>query len=130
MPLPTVLGVEAVFNQADFDKIIPAIQSGSYDLGMSSFTDSKEREKTVDFVTYYSAGIQWAQRPDKPVDPNNACGLRVAVQTTTTEDIDEVPAKSEACVAEGKPPDRQDQVRQPGRRGQRAHPRSSRRAVR
>lgn len=99
-----VLGVEAVFNQADFDKIIPAIQSGSYDLGMSSFTDSKEREKTVDFVTYYSAGIQWVQRPDKPVDPNNACGLRVAVQTTTTEDIDEVPAKSEACVAEGKPP--------------------------
>ncbi|MCE4263856.1 ABC transporter substrate-binding protein [Rhodococcus sp. ACPA4] len=99
-----VLGVEAVFNQADFDKIIPAIQSGSYDMGMSSFTDSKEREKTVDFVTYYSAGIQWAQRPDNPVDPNNACGLRVAVQTTTTEDIDEVPAKSEACVAAGKPP--------------------------
>ncbi len=55
----TVLGVEAVYNQADFDKIIPAIQSGSYDLGMSSFTDSKEREKSVDFVTYYSAGIQW-----------------------------------------------------------------------
>ena len=100
----TVLGVEAVYNQADFDKIIPAIQSGSYDLGMSSFTDSKEREKSVDFVTYYSAGIQWAQRPDNPVDPNNACGLRVAVQTTTTEDIDEVPAKSEACVAAGKPP--------------------------
>ncbi|WP_424809638.1 ABC transporter substrate-binding protein [Rhodococcus sp. 27YEA15] len=99
-----VLGVEPVFNQADFDKIIPAIQSGSYDMGMSSFTDSKEREKTVDFVTYYSAGIQWAQRPGSNIDPDNACGLRVAVQTTTTEDIDEIPAKSDACVAAGKPP--------------------------
>ena len=30
---------------------------------MSSFTDTKEREETVDFVTYFSAGILWAQRP-------------------------------------------------------------------
>lgn len=99
-----VLGVKAVFNEADFDKIIPAIQAGTYQLGASSFTDSKEREKTVDFVTYYNAGIQWAQRVGERIDPENACGLRVAVQTTTTEDIDEVPAKSAACVAAGKPP--------------------------
>ena len=50
----------------------------------------------------------------QPVDPNNACGKRVAVQATTVEDTDEVPAKSAACVAAGKPPieivkfDRQD----------------------
>ncbi|WP_422336263.1 ABC transporter substrate-binding protein [Rhodococcus sp. (in: high G+C Gram-positive bacteria)] len=99
-----VLGVTPVFNQADFDKIIPAIQAGTYDLGMSSFTDTKEREESVDFVTYFSAGIQWAQRAGENVDPENACGLRVGVQTTTTEDIDEVPAKSRECVESGKPP--------------------------
>ncbi|TQF65500.1 ABC transporter substrate-binding protein [Rhodococcus spelaei] len=99
-----VMGLRAEFNQADFDKIIPAVQAGTYDVGMSSFTDTLERQKTVDFVDYYQAGIQWAQRAGEPVDPNDACGLRVGVQTTTTEDIDEVPAKSDACVAAGKDP--------------------------
>ncbi|MFC7448976.1 ABC transporter substrate-binding protein [Rhodococcus daqingensis] len=99
-----VLGLTVDYKQADFDKIIPAVQAGTYNIGMSSFTDTKEREEAVDFVTYYRAGIQWAQRAGEPVDPNNACGLRVGVQTTTTEDIDEVPAKSEACVAAGRPP--------------------------
>lgn len=109
-----VLGVRPVYNQADFDKIIPAVQAGTFDLGMSSFTDTKAREESVDFVTYYTAGIQWAQRVGDHVDPTDACGLRVAVQTTTTEDIDEIPAKSQACVDAGKPPiekvkyDRQD----------------------
>ncbi len=69
---------------------------------MSSFTDNKEREKTVDFVDYFSAGIQWASPAGKTVDPDNACGLKVAVQTTTTEDTDDVPAKSKACTAAGK----------------------------
>ena len=38
---------------------IPGLAAGRYDLGASSFTDTKEREKTVDFVTYYSAGISF-----------------------------------------------------------------------
>lgn len=102
--LGDVLGVRPVFNESDFDRIIPAVQAGTFDMGSSSFTDTKEREQSVDFVTYYSAGVQWAQRVGDDVDPDNACGLRVAVQTTTYEDIDEVPAKSEACVAAGRPP--------------------------
>ncbi len=99
-----VLGVQTVFNEADFDRIIPAVQARTFDLGSSSFTDTLEREETVDFVTYYSAGVQWAERTGESVDPDNACGLRVAVQTNTVEDIEEVPAKSEACVAAGLPP--------------------------
>jgi polar amino acid transport system substrate-binding protein len=99
----TVLGLKAQYTEAAFDKIIPAIQAGTYNVGMSSFTDNKEREKTVDFVTYFSAGIQWAAPAGKTVDPNNACGLKVAVQSTTVEDTDEVPAKSKACTSAGKP---------------------------
>lgn len=99
-----VLGVWAEFIQSDFDKIIPAVQAGTYNLGMSSFTDTLERQKSVDFVDYYLAGVQWAQQTGEQVDPNDACGLRVGVQTTTYEDIDEVPAKSAACVAAGKAP--------------------------
>ncbi|WP_164473712.1 ABC transporter substrate-binding protein [Gordonia insulae] len=98
-----VLGVTPVYKESEFDKIIPAVQQGTYDVGMSSFTDSKEREQQVDFVTYYSAGIQWAQRKGGGIDPNNACGKRVAVQSTTVEDTDEIPAKSKACTDAGKP---------------------------
>lgn len=99
-----VLGLTLDLKETDFDKIIPAVQAGSLDVGMSSFTDTREREKSVDFVTYYSAGVQWAQRAGDDIDPDNACGLRVAVQTTTIEDIEEVPAKSAACEATGRPP--------------------------
>ncbi|MEU8900000.1 ABC transporter substrate-binding protein [Nocardia sp. NPDC048505] len=101
--ISSVLGVKADYVESAFDKIIPAVQAGTYDLGMSSITDSKEREKQVDFTNYFSAGIQWAQPTGKAIDPDNACGKRVAVQATTVEHTDEVPAKSAKCVAEGKP---------------------------
>jgi polar amino acid transport system substrate-binding protein len=98
------LGLEPEFQVAKFDNIIPSVTGGKADIGESSFTDTVEREQQVDFVNYYTAGIQWASPKGKDVDPENACGLKVAVQATTYEDTDEVPAKSDACVAAGKPP--------------------------
>jgi polar amino acid transport system substrate-binding protein len=97
------LGLKAKLEVADFDKIIPSILAGSYAFGEYSFTDNAEREKQVDFVNYYNAGIQWVSGADKTVDPNNACGLKIAVYATSYEDTDELPAKSAACVAAGKP---------------------------
>ncbi len=97
------LGLTAEYRESDFAKIIPAIDGGTYNVGMSSFTDTREREKQVDFVTYFSAGTLWAQRPGEAVDPDNACGAKVAVQSTTIQETDELPAKSAACVAAGKP---------------------------
>ncbi|MBC7441237.1 MAG: ABC transporter substrate-binding protein [Ramlibacter sp.] len=98
------LGLKPEFQVAKFDNIIPSVSGGKADIGESSFTDTVERQKQVDFVNYYTAGIQWASATGKDVDPDNACGLKVAVQATTFEDTDEVPAKSDACVAAGKPP--------------------------
>jgi polar amino acid transport system substrate-binding protein len=96
------LGLKTKYVVADFDKIVPAVSAGTYDIGMSSFTDNKEREQTVDFVTYFSAGISWASQAGKAVDPTNACGLTVAVQTGTVEDTDDLPAISKACTTAGK----------------------------
>ncbi|MDQ1526646.1 MAG: polar amino acid transport system substrate-binding protein [Microbacteriaceae bacterium] len=96
------LGVKAVYNVAGFDTILPNITGAKYDVGVSSFTDTVEREKQVNFVNYYSAGILWASPAGKTVDPANACGLKVAVETGTTEEQDELPAKSTACTAAGK----------------------------
>jgi polar amino acid transport system substrate-binding protein len=98
------LGLTMDYRSSGFDKIIPSITGGTYDIGLSSFTDNPERQKSVDFVNYYEAGIQWAQPIGANVDPNNACGLTVAVQATTYEETDELPAKSDACVAAGNQP--------------------------
>lgn len=99
-----VMGLEADFRESDFEKIIPAIEGGTMDMGASSFTVNAERLETVDFVTYFEAGIQWASAAGNDVDPDDACGLSVAVQRTTVSDQEDVPARSEACVAAGKPP--------------------------
>jgi polar amino acid transport system substrate-binding protein len=98
------LGLTPDYQISSFDKIIPSITGGTYDIGLSSFTDNEEREKVVDFVNYYEAGIQWAQAVGGDVDPANACGLTVAVQATTYEETDELPAKSQECVDAGKKP--------------------------
>jgi len=97
------LGLKADYQISSFDKIIPSITGGTYDIGVSSFTDNVEREKAVDFVNYFTAGVQWAQPIGKNVDPKNACGLTVSVQATTFEETEELPAASKACTDAGKP---------------------------
>lgn len=99
----TTLGLTAEYREADFAKIIPSIQGGTFNVGMSSFTDNKERQQSVDFVDYFNAGSLWAQRPGPAIDPNNACGKKVAVQATTVQETEELPAKSKACTEAGKP---------------------------
>jgi polar amino acid transport system substrate-binding protein len=96
------LGVKMNYTISKFDNIIPSITGGRYDLGVSSFTDTTEREKQVDFVNYYNAGILWAAQKGKTIDPDNACGLKVAVEAGTYEDTDEIPAKSKKCTENGK----------------------------
>lgn len=99
------LGVTAEFQNMDFKQLIPSVQQGNGDVVMAALTDTKQREAVVDLVTYYSAGTLWAQRAGTaPIDPNNACGLTVAVQTTTTQETDDLPARSQACTGAGKPP--------------------------
>jgi polar amino acid transport system substrate-binding protein len=98
------LGLKTDYRQADFDKIVPSVKAGTFDVGMSSFTDNKLREKTDNFVDYFSAGILWAAPKGHPVNPLNACGLTVSVQATTVEQTDELPALSKKCTKAGKKP--------------------------
>ncbi len=90
------LGLTAEFQESKFDAILPALGT-RYEIGMSSFTDNPAREKVVDFVTYYNAGTQWASK-DASFDPDNACGKKVAVQTGTVQDTDDLPAKQKKCA--------------------------------
>src|ERR687887_411235 len=81
--LAGVMGLKANVVNGTFDAIIPGLANGKYDLGMSSFTDTKEREKTVDFVTYFSAGTSFyvkAQGGPTVGSLAQACGHTVAVE--------------------------------------------------
>jgi polar amino acid transport system substrate-binding protein len=98
------LGLKPSFVPTPFGSIIPGIISGKYEIGVSSFTINSEREKQTNMVSYYSAGTLWATRKGNPdqVDPNNACGKKIAVQKATVQ-ADDVTARSKKCTAAGKP---------------------------
>jgi polar amino acid transport system substrate-binding protein len=103
--LGQVMGLKTNVVNATFDTIIPGLASGKYDLGMSSFTDTKAREATVDFVTYFVAGTSFYVKASG--GPNIAsladlCGHKVAVEKGTTQQAD-AQAQSTKCTAAGKP---------------------------
>jgi polar amino acid transport system substrate-binding protein len=95
------LGVKANYVIAGFDTILAGVKAGKYDVGVSSFTDTKEREASVDFVNYFSAGTSWAVKKGVKHDPNNACGKIVSAMTGSVQ-ADDIKAKSDACVKAGK----------------------------
>jgi polar amino acid transport system substrate-binding protein len=99
------LGLEAQFQTAPFDSIIAGVGSGRYEVGVSSFTINPDRLQQVNMISYYSAGTQWATKAGNPegVDPDNACGLTVAVQKATVQ-VEDITARSEACEAAGEEP--------------------------
>lgn len=99
-----VLGLVPDYRDTAFDEILPAVVDGTFDVGMSAVTDTKEREELVDFVTYLQAGTQWARRPGTALGPAAACGLKVGVAEGTLQETKELPAKSDQCTAAGMAP--------------------------
>jgi polar amino acid transport system substrate-binding protein len=103
--LGAVMGLKVNIVNATFDAIIPGLAAGKYDLGASSFTDTKAREKTVDFVDYFTAGESFytkAQGGTSVAGLAGLCGHTVAVETGTTEESDAT-AQSAKCKKAGKP---------------------------
>jgi polar amino acid transport system substrate-binding protein len=101
------LGLKAEFQSASFDSILGGIVAKKYDLGMSSFTDNKQREQQVDLVDYYNAGEAIATltgNPDKLTgNAADLCGIKVSVQTATTESDEIKNVINPACKKAGKP---------------------------
>ncbi|KOV91239.1 ABC transporter substrate-binding protein [Streptomyces sp. NRRL B-3648] len=83
-----VLGIRLKVEQASFEAILPALDSGKYDVGASNFGVTDERRKTIDFVTYINDGQGFATRADsklaKITDLRQLCGLKVATSAGTT----------------------------------------------
>lgn len=99
-----VLDLDLVVREQDFTLILPSISAGTVDFGASGFTSNEERRQTYDFVDYLDTGLQWARPAGSDVTPDDACGLEIAVQRGTVAEMEDLPARSDACVAEGKAP--------------------------
>lgn len=99
------LGVTVEYSNATFDSLITGVSSNRYDAAISSFTINEERKGAVNMVQYFNAGTQWATKAGNPdgVDPENACGLTVSVQSGTTQADDDLPARQQACSDAGQP---------------------------
>ena len=100
--LAGVFGLEADPETANFDSIIPAV-GAKYDIGISSFTVTKERLEAVDFVSHFNAGSAWVVKKGNPnkVDTSDLCGKKVAVQTATMQET-AANKMAKQCKADGK----------------------------
>ena len=98
-------GVKTEWVPSGFDAIILGVQSGKYDVGVSSFTVNAERKKQATMVSYFTAGTQWVTQKGNPkkVDPDDACGLNIGVQKGTVQADVDLPARNKACTDAGKP---------------------------
>jgi polar amino acid transport system substrate-binding protein len=92
-------GVKTEWEPSKFGSIITGVTGKKYDMGISSFTINSDRLKEVDMVSYFNAGTQWATQPGNPkgIDPDNACGKNVAVQTGTVQESDDLPVRQKEC---------------------------------
>jgi polar amino acid transport system substrate-binding protein len=92
-------GVKTQWEPSKFGSIITGVTGKKYDMGISSFTINPDRLKQVDMVKYFNAGTQWATQKGNPkgVDPDNACGKNIAVQTGTVQETDDLAARQKKC---------------------------------
>jgi polar amino acid transport system substrate-binding protein len=102
--LAAVMGVKVKVVNTSFDGIIPGLAAGKFDVGLSSFTDTKERQKTVDFVTYFQAGTSFYVKASGGPAINSLadlCGHSVGVERGTTQ-ADDSTKQSGKCKSAGK----------------------------
>lgn len=105
-----ILGVKAEATNATFEEIIPGVQDGKFDVGIDNFGVTAEREKIVDFVTYFNDGQSFIVPASSKIGPvtgpstiTNLCGTTIGTGAGTTfQEI--LTAQQGACKKAGKSP--------------------------
>ena len=89
------LGVELVLKEMNFDSVLPGVQAGKYDCGMSGISVTPKREKNVLFTDAYCLAAQCiVVTADSDIASKaDLAGKKISVQTGTTAE--------EFCASEG-----------------------------
>jgi polar amino acid transport system substrate-binding protein len=76
------LGAQAAISNHEFRDLIPAVRRGQFDFVVSAMSDTRARERLVDFVDYFLAGggiMVAADNPHRVFNLGGLCGYRVTV---------------------------------------------------
>lgn len=101
-----VLGLRLRFVNVASDEFIPGLLAHKFDLTMAGENVTPEREKAVNFVTYFKAGMSFLVRKGSSVHPKSLgdlCGLKVAAEKASVEMI-AAQQQSTVCQKAGKGP--------------------------
>ncbi len=100
------LHMRASWSQIDFGALITSLQTGRINLILSGMSDTKEREKVINFVDYY--GTPWGflvlkGNPKHVHSLSDLCGVRASAESGTVG-VTLIQKQSTQCTKEGKPP--------------------------
>ncbi len=100
------LGLKYKWATADFDGLIPAVQSGRADMVVSDVYDTAAREKVVDFLDYLKTALSLmvtSSNASKVHGWMDVCGKPVGILTGAATELEFAQKASKACTAAGKP---------------------------
>jgi polar amino acid transport system substrate-binding protein len=98
------LGIKLVLQNGTFDGLITSLRSKRIDLIMSAMSDNADRQKSIDFVDYFTAGTSILVKKGNPAKINGLddfCGKTIALQRGTTQDT-VATAQQAKCKTAGK----------------------------
>lgn len=99
------LGIEIKWQETAFEQMVSGLATNRIDIVLSGMTDTPERQKTVDFVDYFSTGPQFytlESQKDLKAD-SDLCGKKVGTSRRTTFPVEIAKWSDINCVAKGKP---------------------------
>ncbi len=97
------LGVKLKFSNGTFDGLITSLKSKRLDLIMSAMSDTKDRQKQIDFVDYFLVGTSIIVKKGNPQhiqSLDDFCGKTIALQRGTTQDA-VAEAQKKKCGSKG-----------------------------
>jgi polar amino acid transport system substrate-binding protein len=104
--IASTLGLKAKVMNAGFDSLIPGLQAKRYDLSLASIGVTAERERVVDFVSYYNGGqafLASTATTFKVKTLADLCGHKVAVSTGSSQQYI-LEDEAGTCAKAGKKP--------------------------
>jgi polar amino acid transport system substrate-binding protein len=100
------LGWKYKWATADFNGLIPAVQSGRADMVVSDVYDTAAREKVVDFIDYLKTALSLmvtSSNASKVHGWMDVCGKPVGILTGAATELEFSQKASKACKSAGKP---------------------------
>ena len=97
------LGVEYTIDNIAFDSLLPALDTGRYDVIVAAMTDNAERQQNYDFVDYFSAGQSIVTLKDNPEGIStfeDLCGKTVSVLKTSAQETLLQDMNKDQCAAD------------------------------